>query len=140
MLHHFVSLDALPEGGQIWACPTVLFHLCCHDQETVLRRGHRSCTANQKTCNRVQQPIRNNLGLTDFFSHFYIYIKYRSTDPIHVFILHTQCRTLQSRTKGLNGIDEAPPCRDTMISALVPGSQLLLLGFTLYLFGAVVRT
>lgn len=33
-----------------------------------------------------------------------------------------------------------PPCRDTVISILLPAPQLLLLGFTLYFSGAVVRT
>lgn len=33
-----------------------------------------------------------------------------------------------------------PPCKDTTISTEAPGSQQLLLGFTLYFSGAVVRT
>lgn len=40
----------------------------------------------------------------------------------------------------MQSLSAVPPCKDTTISTDAPGSQLLLLGFTLYFSGAVVRT
>lgn len=110
-----------------------ILHLSSHYQESVLGRCLWTCTSRSEQTKKANVNPGNDWQSAEYNHVINKQIPYSSEKCPLVFLKYRA-------DVGRVTAHVVPPCKDTTMSTQAPGSQLLLLGLTLYFSGAVVLT